>query len=57
VVLLFLSLGALILWERPALTGTGSFQLKVEIRKAPPGTVVEAWAGLDGEPRVPKEKP
>jgi hypothetical protein len=45
VVLLFLSLGALLLWERPAEVGTGSYQLKVAIRKPPPGAAVELWIG------------
>lgn len=45
VTLLLLSLGALALWERPAATVTASFQVKVTIRQAPPGAVVEAWNG------------
>jgi hypothetical protein len=45
VALLLLSLGALVLWERPATTVTASYQVKVTIRQAPPGAAVEAWAG------------
>lgn len=43
--LLLLSLGALVLWERPLAVVSASFQLKVAIRQAPAGATVQAWAG------------
>jgi hypothetical protein len=43
--LLLLSAGALALWERPQAVDLASLVVQVQVRQAPPGTQVQAWAG------------
>jgi hypothetical protein len=43
--LLLLSAAALVLWERPRRLDLAAFQLTVNVKGAPEGTRVQAWAG------------
>jgi hypothetical protein len=45
VALLLLSAWPLVLWERPPVLASASLVVKVQIRNAPPGAQVKAWAG------------